>query len=89
MPHEGAGCLTHSSSRFRPCLSCCAQVKALELSEEQVHVLLAMRRLYFENMGALERRREELAAMVVPVRLCPAYSPEIRHNRVDSPRQFL
>ncbi len=40
----------------------------MELSDEQVHVLLAMRRLYLQNMGALERRREELAAMVVPVR---------------------
>ena len=44
------------------------QVKALELSDEQVHVLLAMRRLYLQNMGALQRRREELAALVVPVR---------------------
>ena len=30
-------------------------------------MLLAMRRLYLQNMGALQRRREELAALVVPV----------------------
>ena len=44
------------------------QIASLNLSEEQLRVLLAMRRLYMQNMGALERRREELAALVVPVR---------------------
>ena len=37
-------------------------------------MLLAMRRLYLQNMGALERRREELAALVMPVRF-PARRP--------------
>ena len=45
-----------------------AQIASLHLSEEQTRVLLAMRRLYLQNMGALERRREELAALVMPVR---------------------
>ncbi len=48
--------------------TCCPQIASLHLSEKQVRVLLAMRRLYLQNMGALERRREELAALVMPVR---------------------
>jgi len=42
-------------------------------------VLLAMRRLYLQNIGALERRRQELAALVMPV--CdPGVHPNIDPN---------
>ena len=56
------------------------QANSAKFSEQQVHVIIRMRTLYLHNLGALVRRRQQMAA-VLQVSCLTVYSA--RYDQAD------